>query len=525
MKRQRSQTGAALGLVAVLTLVLIILLGAFFKLTLFFGAADETRNSTDAGALNAGKHSFDLNVSATSADEKQFEDVADANKKFNLTNINRVWAKAMLANANVAAMALSNQSSALASLHADQLYRGARSISDKLANQLKDPNNFYKNFESITSGNNVRLAETENAQVIAVKDKSWRTSFVDRAEDSNISFDPNQLPLPLDFASPVSTKSFKIPGYKPIPILDKKFYLVSMKDNERTHLINPENFEQNTEVSRPFDGWSNPVPNAFSVQGATSGIKGASNKALSWVQVNPQYKFNLGIPHAFIRIHLDSTARYTHAGQQLGSQNYALHPAVTQQSFSTPAQLKVSFVPVNVGNEYAGAASLYDALFPRALGSDNDHAKVLSTLLQRCREIQKDFSLDQLIAVLKATPIDISGTQNDYIIFPKKNVLVARLAAQAYSEVSWILPAQVADGGQKEIAKEDVTGQPNTAFYTVTEPVTGTSIGPIPAVSQEHGSFKWTPGSGFDGCLGELNVARTTTFPAFGAPEPARDDK
>lgn len=525
MKRQRNERGAALGLVAALTVVLVILGMAFFKLTIFFGAADETRNSTDAGALNAGKHSFDLNVTASSSDERQFEDVADANKQFNLTNINRVWAKAMLANANVAAMALSNQSTPQAIIHAEQLYRGANSISNKLADELKNPENFYKNFEEITSGNNVRLAASENSQVAAVKDKDWKTAYVDRGEDSNISFDPNQLPLPLQFASPANTKTFKVPGYTQIPILDKKFYLVSMKDNERTHLINPESFEANTEAAKPLDGWKNPVPNAFSVHGATSGVQGLSNKALSWVQVNPQYKFNLGIPHAFIRIHLDNSAVYSHLGERLGSESYAFRPGVSAQSFTTAAQLKVNFVPVNIGNEYAGATSLYDALFPKALNATNEHTKVLNTLLQRCREIQKDFSLDQLVAVLKATPVDFTGTQSDYIIFPKKNVLVARLAAQAYSEVNWILPTQKADGGQKEIAREDVVGQPNTAMFTVTEPVLGTTIGPLPVVSQEHGSFKWTPGSGFDGCLGEMNVSRTTSLPAFGVPEPPKETK
>lgn len=511
-----------MGLVVVLTVVMIILVAAFFKLTLFFGAADETRNATDAGALNVGKHSFDLNVQASLAEEHQFDDVADANKNFNLTNINRVWAKALLANANVAAMAITNQSTTQALLHADQLFRGANSISNKLAEQLKDPNNFYNNFESMTSGNNVRLVSA-NAQVGALKDSAWQTSYVDRGEDSNIDFEVNQLPLPLPLTSPSRMKSMKIPGYQQIPILDKKFYLVPMRDNDRTHLINPENFNSNTDTAKLFDGWKNPVPNAFSVHGQTNSV---NNRAVSWVQVNPQYKFNLGIPHSYIKIKLaGNNAVYTYTQRNLGQENYSYKTGASSPSFTTPEQLKVTFFPVKFGNEYNGASTLYDALFPSSLESQQEHEKVMSTLLQRCREIQKGFSADQLVQVLKTTPLEIAAMQSEYIIFPKKNILIGRSAARAYSEASWINPSTQADGSSKEIAHEDLIGRPNSAWFTVVEPVTNSSIGPLPAATAEHGSFNWAPGSGFDGCLGELSVSRTTTFAAAGVPEPKKDAK
>lgn len=512
---KRNARGAVLGLAVVLSVVMLILIGAFFKLSLFFGVADQTRNATDAGALNAGKHSFDLNVAAASGDEHQFDDVADANKKFNLTNINRVWAKAMLANANVAAMIASNQSSPEALLHAEQLYHGAESLSSKLAAELKKPDNFYSSFDSISSGNNVRLANSSTS-VLSSKSKEWQTSFVDRGEASNIDFDPEQLPIPVPFTNPAKSNAFKIPGYQAIPILDKKFYLVSMKDNDRTHLINPETFAANKLENKGFDGWKNPVPNAFSVNGSAG-----ANQAVSWVQVNPQYKFNLGIPHAYIKIKIENNkARYSFAQQPLGEENYAFRPIVTSTSFTTPAQLKVSFIPVNLGNEYATANSLYDVLFPAALNAKNEHAKVLSTILQRCREIRKGYTADQLVKVLKSTPVDPTGIQNEFYIFPSKNDLTAALASQALRQASWINPMGRADGSQKQIAREDVLGQPNSAMFTVTEPLTGASIGPIPALTQEHGSFKWTPGSGFDGCLGELNISRTTEFPAAGVPQP-----
>lgn len=516
---KRNARGAVLGLAVILSVVMLILIGAFFKLSLLFGVADETRNATDAGALNAGKHSFDLNVAASSNDEHQFDDVADANKKFNLTNINRVWAKAMLANANVAAMIASNQSSPQALIHAEQLYRGAESISDKLAAELKKPENFYSSFDSISSGNNVRLASAQS-RVTASKNKDWQTSFVDRGEASNIDFDPEQLPIALPLTNPAKSSSFRIPGYQAIPVLDKKFYLVSMKENDRTHLINPENFAANQLEKKGFDGWKNPVPNAFSVHGVTS-----NNLAVSWVQVNPQYKFNLGIPHAYIRIRIESNkARYSFAQQALGDENYGFRPTVSSNSFTTPAQLKVSFIPVNLGNEYAGSTSLYDVLFPSALNARNEHTKVLSTLLQRCREIRKGYTLDQLVRVLKSTPVDPSGIQNEFYIFPSKGELTAAFASQALSQARWINPLTQADGSKKEIAREDLVGQPNTALFTVTEPLTGASIGPVPAVTQEHGSFTWTPGSGFDGCLGELSVARTTEIPAAGVPQPKELD-
>jgi hypothetical protein len=302
-----------------------------------------------------------------------------------------------------------------------------------------------------------------------------------------------------------------------------------MRDNERTRLINPEKFQKNMETMNPLSGWKNPVPNAFSVHGvtldknganlSTSGLKDkaeeTANKALSWVQVNPQHKFDLAIPRGYIKIQLEgNTADYTFTQQSVGQQDYGYTATQQVQSYTTPEGFKVSFTPASVGNEYTGCSTLYQVLFPETMGSQAEHLKVLNTLLQRCREIKKGFDMKQLIEILNSVPVDPSASAGDYLIFQKNGKLViSMLGTELRFQAN-------PDGGTKEdFAPEIASPSVNTALYAITDPLTGNGIGPIPAVVAEHGIYSWTPGSGYDYCLGQLTLKRVTTIAAAGIPQ------
>ena len=142
MDIRHRQRGAALGLVAVLAFVLVILVIAFFQLTMYFGGSKETRNAVDAGTLNVGKRSFEIKVIALQSAEMRFMDVADSTGKFGLANINRVWGKALLIAANAEAMKADGQEGSAVG-NADTTFDGAKSLSVKLADELKTPSNLH----------------------------------------------------------------------------------------------------------------------------------------------------------------------------------------------------------------------------------------------------------------------------------------------------------------------------------------------------------------------------------------------
>lgn len=515
--QNRNQNGAALGLVIVLTLVMSMLVLAFFRLTLCFGGADETRNATDAGALNAGKQSFVFNVRANSPDEHQFDDVADKNGNFNLTNINRVWAKAMLANINVAAETASGHASALATVHADQLYKAADSISGRLSEQLNNPKNFYDAFESITKDNNARMLGA-NAKVAALKDSGWSTSEVDRGQKSNINFKAEQLPLGFNNSlfNPASVSDgMHIPGYQAIPVLDKKFYLVSFNKDERTHLSNPEKFDGNTNSAKPLDGWKNPVPNAFRVHGQTLGQDSIAQQAVSWVQVNPQKEFDLSMPHSFIRVKLQDNKlifqNLTSGDTREDSYSY-MPKDVTEVLAAGTGALTVT---AHVGLEFT-PPTVYQAIY----GVPGNHEKVTQVLLQRCREILKDYSADQLLALLNKTPIQPGVS--DYIIYPVgKTALAMGPATMASQSANWLTNLiQAQADGQKQTIGTGHCSQPNFVDSPELHGVGATAV-PGTATLDESSQEDWTPGSGFDGCLGELSVSKTTSVNCTGLMVPA----
>ncbi len=515
MKKVNRQRGATTGLVAVLSLVLVMLSLAFFQLLLYFGGADETRNATDAGALGVGQEALKTATKAESSAEHQFDDVADANGNFSLTNINRVWGKALLANLNANAMNQQGFGSSSANQNAKQLFDAAKSISDRLTRLLSNKENHFQAFEQLSTQNAANMMGA-NARVAAARDKQWRTSLVDRESESNISFDPDQLPSGGDLAllSPVSGKDGNryVPGYKPIKVMENVFLLVPFPLGEKPHLISASEFEGNTREAKPLPDQANPVPNAFSAQGKTVNQAGHGQLATAFAQTNPQRAFDMLMPHAFVRIKLlANKARFIHNLIPMTQSTYDFSPE--QQQLTFPAGTGTAIVTANLGNEYI-PPTLHQAIyaFPTC-----DYSAVTKSLLQRCREIKKDITEAELKALLQ---MPIERGVNEYLIFPiNKQTLVVAPNVAALALAKWINIRALPDGRGQEIASES-SGPDNPNKASVTLVGAGVVTVPPMAITVEHGSLKWTPGSGYDGCLGELEIERTTEVTSAGSMGP-----
>jgi hypothetical protein len=509
MIRRRNARGATAALVIALTFVLTVISVAFFQLSLYFFGADDARNVTDSGALNVGQKALTISTRAMNSIEHQFDDVADSKGNFNLTNINRVWGKALLASLNVSAMYEQGYGNSNANSHADSLFQAAQSISERLSTQLSTPKNHHDAFTSITDKNDVSALGSKTK--LAVTDNSnWTTSFVDRGSESNLEFNNDQLPAKsqVDTIGPVIGQDGKqyIPGYKAMKVLQKTFYLVPFKAGERPHLISAEKYNNETLKAKPLRDWKGPVPNAFSASGKTVNHDNLGQSTIAYVQTNPQRKFDLGIPHAFIRIKLDkNVVRYAHNNIPRSSGSYAFQKEEQLQVFDAGAG--VAHVKASLGNEYI-PPTLHKAIY----ALPGDHNEVTSVLLQRCREMKKNIKTAELMALLQ---IPLVQNTNEYIIFPlRKDFLVVMPLPSARGTIPGLDFLAGADGSEKEIATEVSPLIPNSA--TVTLVGSGQITVPPTATTVEHGHIKWKPGSGYDGCLGELSIERETDILSYG---------
>lgn len=507
MKLTRRNTGATTGVVVALTMILASLGTAVFYLALYFGASEQAISTTDAGALNAGKGAFALTTAATDAIEHQYDDVADSRGNFNLTNINRVWSRALLANLNVQAMQAQGQATGEALQHADQLYSAANAISTRLTNKLSDSANLSSAFEKIAGENLVRLGGAD-AKVKSAKE-AFKTSFVDRGAESNILFEKGQLPegISLDRLNPVSTKDgTRIAGYNPIDSLGKKFNLVPFKIEERTRLISEHKFAESTLSAKPLAGIESPVPNAFALGGNTANsIIEARSRA--FVQTNPLHKFDLGIPHGFVRVKLNSNkVNYIHNGIPRDIGEYGFNPETQMRGPYEAGSGQVT-VQAELGNEY-----LPPNLFKAIYALPGNHSAITRALVQRCREIKKDFSEAELYALLQC-PLTPGVTE--YVIFPAtQGMLIALPAPMAGTVAPWLAANEKPDGRGQVIARELMPLGPNTAQATLTG--AGQVIIPGFALTSCRGEETWVPGSGYKGCLGELQIDRQTDVLSFG---------
>lgn len=507
----RSSKGAMMGFIVAGTFFFIVLGIAIVQIGLLLSGAREVSNAVDAGTLNAGKKAVKVKTGLNAGtNESQFADLKDEDGEFGLTNINRVWAKALLARMNNKAMHDQGQATGSSDTHADSMFDSAESISDRLADKLNDENNLHQYFLELAAKNSIRMLGS-TAEMKVEAGSGWKTSLLDRGEESNLIVAEGQLP---DGFSLNDNKIFKqaddgkkhIKGYTPIQVMGKEICFVPFKVKQQPHLISEKTFNDNLASTKPITAWKNPVPNTISCQGKTEDQKLAVQRARQFVLTNPQKNFELAMPHTFMKVKFeDNTAHWYINGIPAPNSSYEFHTDVQHRSY--PCGTGTLDITATLGNEYM-PPTVGKGIF--ALPGSNYDA-VTHALLQRCKEIKHDFSEGDLDAMLMACPI-IPGNK-DFVIFPdNNNTLRCMPESMAPAFATWLNSSNNADGSEAEICDDECWFVPN---FVVAIPE-GLGAKPLPSWCITYGSLKWKPGTGFDGCLGELRIERETDIFANG---------
>ncbi len=537
--KTRRRRGSAIAFSAVLALVLVLLGIGFFFLSMYMGAQNETKNATDAGALNVGREVLDGDtVTVTIAGNPQeefFRDVTDVkipvgnvgDGKVTLTNINRVWAKALMVAIN--ADAAHSAAGADASSSVESAFDGAQSLSDKLANKLTAEANLHTYFEDYSTKNSTRMIGTDTKVVTMPGSQSWQTSLMDRKKESNIEFNPADLPIGYSVPDEYSTATTRSPapsgaagkqyltGYFPLKISGQTFWTVPFQYDGKPRLVSRTLFEAEQKPPHELGApWDKPVPNAFSVGGVVATKPGvAGEKAVSWVQTNPRKTFPFQFPNGFIKVVLKQhTLQWTLAGVDMDSTTYAPFPIDEKESGNG-----IPYVLAPICATVSGTAEMASEYVPPTLNSAINYNtppylpgssinQPMKFLLQRCKEMVPTCTIGDLVDALDSCPTLPSDGEQKFYIYPRNGKIVATPSAIVPPLLGCDQDAE--PEGDEEWSESNSHWIPN--FFMEHSTCNGSPLPDFPVPIKTKVSRSWKPGTGYKkGCLGELTIGHDST--------------
>lgn len=494
---RRSKSGAATGLVVALAFVLIIVIVAAIKLSMTLSSSQAVRNSVDAAALNIATHVPDMKSPPGS---EMYKDCVDITGKIGLTNINRVWGKALLISANAAEMQNSGQAGS-AEGGASKAMDAAKDVNGKLHDVVSNADGLGAYVDPGKSGATEKPAA---ASKTGGSDQSqapqFDSAYVHKGDESNISINPAQLPdgIKLD-VEPVDTGDGKyLAGYKPIKINGKDFMFVPFRRHEMPHLISREEFLANKSI--PAQAPSGLAPNAFFAAGK---LGGGSTVASASAVANPQHTYELAIPCAYVWIKLEPTkTTWLVNNKEVNTSTYEFQP--TEQWKVESYKVGCDYINgyATLGKEFGSSSpSLYKVI--TAFGGTYD--PIFQKMKQRLSEVDPGFSKDQLLSLLKSQPV--TPGVYDYVIYPKYATLdhthpSITIAAKNDVTEPWFVAAPP-EGTESTLTEDYGKDEPNSNRAQI--------VG-IWILGEHHvevrGKLKWTPGTGAAQNLGMLKVER-----------------
>jgi len=523
MNTNNRRKGATLALATAFALFFVVMLVGLFWVSMYFGGEREATNAGDSGALNVGKMTATLSVPLPSGDPTtNFSDVADSSGNVSLTNINRVWAKGLLAAINAQQMD-SEGASGSGDADAQTMQQDAQQISDSLTAKLCDPDNLTAFYLKYASVNSVRMLGLQS-QVDVPSDMNWTQSYLDRNYESNIQIDSSQFPVNFPTGSIKTMPSSNDPahqylvGYYPYSVESQNFWQVPFRVQERPHLVSRTIFEQSqdpTTIGPP--AWTNAVPDAFGTFGATVKNRQYGLSTNAWVQTNPQINYPIAMPNGYVRILIDNNNLQWVLWMDgipipLWTDNYGFTPLNEVDFPAWPLGCGSVSVEEFVGNEYPSldGPTLFQAIYalpPIApLGTAS-----FNYLLQRVDELHPGYTSAQLIGLLNSITLQPDSENQEFVIY---NSDFSQTSTVQISTLSGA-PSNVQgdpDGSQQSLEPE--IPSPITNWGITTEECYGAWPSPTPTVVSA--TRNWTPGTGYSsnssygGCLGKLEVQRTT---------------
>lgn len=501
------------------TLLIIIALGAAFQLMIYLGGSQELKNSVDAGSLNVAMRASEIRVPAPP--EGGYSDVADCNGRVGLSNINRVWGKAYLINANAQEMGNNGYSNDAVSESSRSAYNLATRLNDQLYNALTSGASADVHFNQIATNKPAKLLKT-GGDISSSHEVDWTTACVYPGEESNISFDPVSLPpgtVPNQIK--MNDKTY-LQGYNGMDANGRKFCFSTFHSNEAPHLITVGTFEK--AKSSAINSATRPIPNAFKAAGQINGNLPLNASAAA--VANPMLTYQLQFPRAFVEVTISNLC--TGKVQLVNLKPIWYSPATGKKrmwpimiDLKDPAQGKLTGYGI-LGKEYQDL-NLWDAIY----AVPGDKSAVMPKLLQRIREMRPGYTEVQFKKLLQSIRMPEDASRYRVFIYCNDNCNVAteKLPELQYG-MTWqddngepfddnvpsFIPQDsaesLAEGNSKEIATEQTgNNQFNQAFSTI--------IGPYPTdvhFAYEYGSVNWQPGTGFNGNLGVLSIKRITNL-------------
>lgn len=550
----------------VLAFILVILGVGFMAMMLYMGGQNETKNAVDAGALNIGKQIVDnvfTNLSIIKEEERLFYDVTTKDTwaklpsfeqiPVKLRKINRAWAKALLIGINADAAKQDGQVGSGLD-NAQKAIKGAEGLSDDLQEEILKTDKWRGWFDEIAKQNSVRMIGGD-AKMVPLNSPQWQSSCMMRGAESNIQLSgapPFNLPPGYNLNSDYYTTSTREPkppgsegkyflkGYTPIEVAGQTVWQIPFPYDEKTHLVSGPKFEAEKPSAQPLN-WKKPIPNAFSASGdVVRAGGGLGEHATSWVIANPHEPFRIAIPHSFFKIHVEKPKTHwkflpyvTWVRSPYGDQEYDFDGPVDQTGPAMPlggVGCSVSFAGVfnNIGLDVYMRPLDWLIFPPEFKLGNNDTSNVENLMVNRINEMMTDpnakpLTADDLHDCL-VDPITIAYLQKwqDFYVFSTdgKTISVAPYEVAMFM-APWLLWENKMidnepDGTEKKIIDDNWMYAPPVI---VSGSPTSTPLPPYPkpwvhVVDKDWATYDenvyWTPGSGFNGCLGKFRIERYT---------------
>lgn len=548
----RRNNGSAFAIVAVCALLIIIAIVTGFRMSVFLGGSQEMKNSIDAGALNVAKRVFELKTNPTGSSSKQglgYDDVADSQRTISLANINRVWGKSFLVNANAEAM--SQQGYGTGGNSPKEAFQNAKTINDELYKILTNTTALSVYFNKLVSGKPAKLLG-RGGNVSSGDTAEWDSAALYRGEESNIEVnDPQTIPSGITANLHTKQNQTYMQGYNPSEANGNYFCFVTFHSNEASHLVSNNTFDQWKNVTVP-NSTVQTLPNAFKESGhLTDQVQLAASAS---AVANPMRSYELTIPHSFVAISLTSIATIRLDDGHGHVTNYPPKPYYsdtgTLQPFKSVDLENKRYTYPYTSSKWLGTSGLLngyvslgnelqpDNLWQAINALPGDHAAAISVILQRVKEFKPGYTQGELQNLLKSQRLLNNGEDTvTYYIYPKYSTpdnTNAQVAVGTRGQLpSWLNTNATPEGSSKTIVKEQTQrDKPNTAWSTINEghyeiPMTPKPDWPSYSADVHRtalsGFLTWQPGTGWNQCLGLLRIKRRTDVIFTGWPSRATD--
>lgn len=510
-QNSRRQNGAILPLVAALTIVLTLIgAGVLGMMMMMFGANQELEQATTAGALGMGQHILTVTDKSTAADREQFADLGyqrDGQARFSEANINRVMAKAMLMRINFEDMKARGLAGGAAEADVVNAENSAQRIADSIKQEITDSKNLKPEFLTYANSNSLRMLGAK-AKVQACGG-DFATGYMDAGAESNIYFDQKVLPISMRGKLESVTKDGKtyLKGYTTQAGVKSNLRLVPYRHSERPALISAGDFGGAASQFKPD---AHDLPNAWACR-AQADARGNAMVSTAIVQTNPQQEFEMRQQDGWVRIVLEpNEAVWKWNTIRWVSEKYPYSRTYLHKVFYVPiAGVGYSFA--NVGNE-AEPSNLWNCLFPdSARGNEEAEAE----LLQRLHELKPNVCDQQLIKTLQQVQVDRDTTDRQvfYAYLKDDNLKVSK--AFSGDIPPYVKTTAAADGQPTWFTQKWSLFRPNYSIVAITGLKCRWAWWTI-----TEGCVKWQPGTGYNGCLGDLSVSRTVTTWMWGGSIP-----